>query len=172
MEITFRRLLPTDVAQYRALRLECLRDFPNHFGSTFAEEAAKPVLRMEAMIGSGSEEAFVVGAFDGEVLIGICGISRDPAGKRRHAADVIQMYVRESYSGRKVGLGLIQAAMAEAWKIPELNQLVLSVMTCAQPAARVYAQAGFEQFGFHKDYVQVGDRYEDALMMILFRNRG
>lgn len=172
MEISYRRLQPADAVLYRPLRLECLCEFPHHFGSSHAEEAAKPKLYMESQIESRSAEAFVVGAFDGGNLIGICGLRRDPAPKRRHAADVIQMYVQERYAGRKIGLGLMQALIAEAWKIEELEQLVLSVMTSAQAAIRVYGQAGFEQFGFHKDYIKVDDRKEDALMMILFRDRG
>lgn len=169
MNISYRRLLPSDVAAYHAIRLECLREFPCHFGASHAEQAALPKLWMEDKIETRSNEAFVVGAFDGEGLIGICGIHRDGALHRRHIATVVQMYVQAAYSGHKIGLGLMQATIGEAWKLPELEQLVLEVVTSSGSAVHVYGQAGFEQYGFHKDFLKIGDRYEDALLMVLFR---
>lgn len=171
MEITYRRLAAADAPSYRRLRLECLSEFSDHFGALYAVEVLKPKLHMETMIETGNTESFIVGAFDGAELIGICGIVRDPATKRRHIATVIQMYVQARYSGHRVGLGLLQALVAEAWKIAELEQLVLEVVTRSQNAIHVYGQAGFEQYGFHKDFLKIGERYEDALLMVLFRSR-
>ncbi len=171
MSITYRRLLPADAAAYRPLRLECLREFPYHFGAVHAEEAARPKLWMEEQIEAQSAEVFMVGAYDEGKLIGFCGITRDPASRRRHIARVIQMYVQATYTGRKIGLGLMQATIAEAWRCADLEQLVLEVASSNQGAVRVYAQAGFEQYGFHKDYMKEGTRYEDAYLMVLFRGK-
>ena len=99
------------------------------------------------------------------------GPRRDGARHRRHIATVIQMYVQAKYSGHRVGLGLLQATVAEAWKIAELEQLVLEVVTTSQNAIHMYGQAGFEQYGFHKDFLKFGEVYQDALLMIYFRGK-
>lgn len=169
MPITYRRLLPTDIPQYRAVRLECLREHPHNFGANYAEQSRLPKLWMETQIELGSNEAFVYGAFDEEQLIGICGLTRDGIEARRHVATVIQMYVQEPYTGRGIGQGLLQALMDAAWQIPELEQLVLDVVTSSQSAIYLYGKLGFEQYGFHKDHLKFGDDYQDALMMVRFR---
>ncbi len=169
MPITYRRLLPADIPQYRAVRLECLREHPHNFGASYASQAQLPKLWMETQIESGSEEAFAYGAFDGEKLIGICGLNRDQIEGRRHVASVVQMYVQAAYTGQGIGQALLQALMDAAWQIPGLEQLVLDVVTSSQSAIYLYGKLGFEQYGFHKDYLKVGDYYQDALMMVRFR---
>jgi RimJ/RimL family protein N-acetyltransferase len=169
--ITYRSLLPADIPQYRRVRLECLREFPRNFGATYEEQRAVPKMWMETQIEAQTTEAFSVGAFDDQALIGICGIHRDGAHRRRHIATVIQMYVQAQYSGRKIGFGLLQHTIAEAWKIAELEHLVLEVVTSSQNAIHIYGQAGFEQYGFHKDFLKYDKGYEDALLMVLFRGR-
>ena len=169
MNVTYRRLLPADIAQYRAVRLECLRAHPYNFGANYEEQSRLPKLWMETQIELGSDEAFVYGAFDAEKLIGICGLKRDAVAARRHVATVVQMYVQAPYTGRGIGQGLLQALMNAAWQIPELAQLVLDVVTSSQSAIYLYGKMGFEQYGFHKDYLKFGDYYQDALMMVRFR---
>jgi RimJ/RimL family protein N-acetyltransferase len=171
MEITFRRLVAADASQYRDLRLQCLHEFPHNFGTDYASQVALPKLYMETQIEVGNADVFAMGAFDNGKLIGIAGLSRDSAPYRRHIALVIQVYVQAAYSGRRVGLGMMQALIDEAWKIEGLEQLTLEVVTSSPQAIHIYGQAGFEQMGFHKDFLKMGDRYEDAVMMVLFRNK-
>jgi RimJ/RimL family protein N-acetyltransferase len=171
MDITFRRLAAADASLYRELRLECLREFPYNFGTDYASQLALPKLYMEAQIEAGNADLFAVGAFDGDKLVGIAGLSRDAAPHRRHIALVIQVYVQAAYSGRRVGLRLMQALKTEAWSLDGLEQLTLEVVTSSPQAIYMYGQAGFEQMGFHKDFLKIGDRYEDAVLMVCFRDR-
>lgn len=79
------------------------------------------------------------------------------------------MYVKPDYKGRKIGLQLLNTAVSEAFKIPELEQLLLGVATNNPSANRIYEQAGFVEYGFHKGYAKDGDRYTDERMMMLRR---
>jgi RimJ/RimL family protein N-acetyltransferase len=168
MEISFRRLLPADAPAYRSQRLACLREFPYQFGTDYASQMALPKLYIESQIEAQNPDVFLVGAFDQGQLIGIAGLTRDTAPHRRHIAQIIQVYVQAAYSGRRVGLRMMQALIAEAWQLG-LEQLHLEVVTSSPHAIYMYGQAGFEQMGFHPNYLKIGDRYEDALLMVLFR---
>ncbi len=89
MQIYYRKLIPGDeTAAYRRLRLECLKNFPDKFGSGYEEEAKASRLKFEGIIENQSAVNFMFGAFasDGN-LIGIVGFVRgdrqkqDTAGK-------------------------------------------------------------------------------------------
>ena len=84
MNIHFRKLLPSDTKQYRETRLGALKLFPENFGSSYETEAAKPKLAFEINIELQNDKAFIVGAFDGEKLFGICGFVQETNEKTRH----------------------------------------------------------------------------------------
>ena len=66
------------------------------------------------------DERFVVGAFDGEELVGIYGFVPFGMGVRQGfqiAGKLIQLYVKPAYRGRKIGLGLTNAVLQEVLKI-------------------------------------------------------
>lgn len=169
-EISFRRLLPTDSASYRTIRLECLKNFPQYFGSTYEEQVLLPKLAWETFIETQDPHRFIVGAFEGEALFGICGVNLETRAKTQHIGEIIQMYVKPEYSGKKLGLKLIQAAVAEAFKNPLVEQLLLNVVTTNISANRVYEQAGFVEYGVLKNNFKHNGEYSDQRMMVLFRN--
>jgi hypothetical protein len=47
MKITYSKLLPSHAKQYRELRLESLKLYPEFFGSSFEEQNKLPELRLE-----------------------------------------------------------------------------------------------------------------------------
>jgi len=162
--------LPTDTKQYREVRLEALKLFPEYFGSSFEMEAAKPKLAFEINIETRNDKAFIVGAFDEEKLVGICGFVQELSPKTQHRGLIIQMYVQPAYQGKKLGLQLIQATMAEAFKIPQVEQIALGVMTTNISAIKTYERAGFKEFGIHPGYSKIGHRYFDEKLMVVFRD--
>ncbi len=170
MAINYRKLLPTDAPQYRAIRLEALKLFPESFGSDYESEAAKPKLHMEISIEQQTTDTFLMGAFDGEKLFGICGFTRDLRPKVHHRGLIIQMYIHPAYQGKKQGLQLLQATIAETFKIPEVDQIVLGAITHNISAIKTYERAGFKEFGIHPNYLKIGDKYYDEKLMVLFRN--
>jgi len=76
------------------------------------------------------DDSFVIGAFDQKELIGICGFITfvlDDVIDLSNTGTIIQMYVRSTYSGRKIGLNLTNATIREAFSISDVNQIVLGV---------------------------------------------
>jgi RimJ/RimL family protein N-acetyltransferase len=144
--ITYRKLLPDDAARYREIRLESLKAHPEAFGSSYEKQARMPKLMFEAALEEPVDERFVVGAFDGQDLVGIFGyvpFAMDESLDAERAGTLIQMYVRPAYRGQKIGLGLTKAVVAEAFQDPELEQIVLGVKEANVRAIRVYEEAGF-----------------------------
>jgi len=146
MNISYRKLVSADSRQYREIRLESLKLHPESFGSTFNEQCQLPKLMFERALEQPIDDRFVIGVFDKQVLIGICGFipfALDNTHHFRKAGTLIQMYIKSAYRGRKIGLNLVSAVIDEAFKIPDIEQVVLSVKQGNMSAIRVYEQAGF-----------------------------
>ncbi len=146
MKITYRKLGPIDARPYRDIRLESLKLHPESFGSTFEEQRKLPKLMFEKALEGPVDDRFVIGAFDQQELVGICGFI--PFVSEYHqdfskAGTLIQMYVRPAYRGRKIGLGLVKVLLQEAFNIAGIEQIVLGVKEGNISAIRVYEQAGF-----------------------------
>lgn len=146
MSVSYRKLLPEHTRQYRDLRLESLKQHPEHFGSRYEEQVKLPELGLEPIIKKQDAEWFVIGAFAGEELIGICAFVPHNEFNLDQTGILIQMYVKEAFSGQKIGLGLTQALVTEALKLPDISQVMLEVNPKNAKAVHVYEQAGFERF--------------------------
>jgi len=149
MKITYRKLSAADSKLYREIRLESLKSHPESFGSSYEEQKQLPKLKFESVLERPVNESFIVGAFDGETLVGICGfipfIPSDEHGFQ-NAGVIIQVYVKSFYSGRKIGLNLVKAVIDEAFKLPDIEQIILEVAEGNISAIRVYEQAGFRTY--------------------------
>jgi RimJ/RimL family protein N-acetyltransferase len=170
MNITYRKLSPEESRKYKAIRLQCLKNFPEYFGSTYEEQITLPKLPFETYIEEQTPDKFTVGAFDREKLIGICSVSLETRKKTRHIGEIIQMYVNSAYKGKKIGLNLLQAAMQEAFSNPEIEQLKLSVVTTNASANRIYDQAGFKEYGHLKNNFKSDGQYFDQRLMVYYRS--
>ncbi len=86
-----RRLEPQDVAVYRELRLEGLKNHPEAFGASWDDEIDKPdawwTERLEANTVFG-------GWIDSSRLLGVAGFQVPGTAKQRHKAILWGMYVR------------------------------------------------------------------------------
>jgi RimJ/RimL family protein N-acetyltransferase len=149
LKIIFRKLNPDESKKYRLIRLESLQAHPASFGSSYEGQKLLPKLMFERALEQPKDERFVVGAFDRGELIGICGFvpgTSEYFEGLKNAGTLIQMYVRSSYSGKKIGLKLTTTLIEEAFKIPGMNHIVLGVREGNAPAIRVYQQAGFQPY--------------------------
>jgi RimJ/RimL family protein N-acetyltransferase len=150
MKITYSKLLPTHSKHYRELRLESLKLYPDFFGNSFEEQSKLPELRLESFIKQQDENNFVIGAFAEDTmrgnygLIGICGFAAHNDYGLDQTGILIQMYVQEAFSGQKIGLGLTDAILAEAFKPATIKHVLLAVNPRNTKAIRVYEQAGFQ----------------------------
>jgi GNAT superfamily N-acetyltransferase len=83
---------------------------------------------------------FLVGAFRGEELAGVGGVSRDPYDQTPGLGRVRHLYVLQRLRGMGVGGALVEAIVARArghWQI-------LRLRTSNPNAARLYERHGFQ----------------------------
>jgi len=111
------------------------------------------------------------GAFVEGVLVGSVGLVRDPRRKRRHAAEIVAMYVLSGHARRGIGRALLAHAIAVA-RDSGAEQLTLTVTQGNDAARRLYAAAGFATFGIEPRAIKVGDRYLAKEHMVLELLRG
>ena len=161
-EPEIRLLTCADTLAYRDIRLEGLRCHPEAFASTFEDERDRPLDRFKDLI----NQSLIFGAVLAQRLVGVVGLRAHTEVKLRHKATIWGMYVR--HEARQYGIGerLIDAAVAHA--PGHVEQLQLSVVTENEAARRLYAKAGFIEYGHQINALKHGGRYYDDILMVKF----
>jgi ribosomal protein S18 acetylase RimI-like enzyme len=154
-----RRLAPADAALFREIRLEGLEGDPDAFGSTFEDENAQPLAFFEQRLGNSA----VFGAFRGPELLGIAGFRVQPGPKHAHKGLLWGMYVRPTARRTGTGRKLVEAVIEHARGRVELLQL--TVISDNQPARRLYASLGFEEYGIERRAAKYRGMYHDDVLM-------
>jgi ribosomal protein S18 acetylase RimI-like enzyme len=169
MQITYRRLKPSESTDFRRVRLECLRAFPDVFGTLYEDEAGKAKLYFEEKIEQNGADVFFYGAFAGEKLIGIAGFVRGERTKTRHRGEIVSMYVDPAYRGARVGENLLRALLTEVFDTEGVEQVHLTAVADNRAAVGLYERIGFETFGVQKNYFKLGMRYWNQNFMQLMK---
>lgn len=164
-----RRLVEEDAPAYRALRLRALAEHPEAFTSSAEEEAIKPVQWSAERLAAapGRPHDLFLGAFDGDRLCGMVGLAGRYRSKEAHNASVVGMYVAPELARRGAGTALLDALIAQARALPQLEQLELSVTAGNLPALAIYRRCGFSEYGTMPRAIKVADRYFDKVHMVL-----
>ena len=169
MSIIYRRLKPGESGLYREIRLECLKNHPESFGSSYQAQSVLPWLAFEGFIEEQTADRFVTGAFDEDKLIGICAFNRESKEKLRHQGDIIQVYVKPVYKGQRVGYSLLSTTISDIFEQTSVEQLAITVTTANPAANKLYEQLGFREFAIHPRYLKVAGKYYDLRMMLLLK---
>jgi RimJ/RimL family protein N-acetyltransferase len=161
-EPEIRLLTCADTLAYRDIRLEGLRCHPEAFASTFEDERDRPLDRFKDLI----NQSLIFGAVLAQRLVGVVGLRAHAEIKLRHKAMIWGMYVR--HEARQYGIGerLIEAAVAYASS--HVEQLQLAVVTENEAARRLYAKAGFIEYGHQINALKHSGRYYDDILMVKF----
>ena len=164
--VTIRRLVPADLAAYKALRDQMLEAHPESFTSDPAPERAPEsyLSRLGLQHPEGGE--FTLGAWQLGRLVGAVTCERDARAKVRHIGHVIGMMVRPEARGRGIGALLLEACIAEA-RHAGLEMLTLTVTAGNAGAVRLYERHGFVAYGTLQRALKIGERYHDKLHMAL-----
>jgi ribosomal protein S18 acetylase RimI-like enzyme len=156
-----------DLAAYRELRLEALRAHPDAFGSDHDEQAAEPesawAQRIARSVEGRTGRLLLVEAAGGE-LAGMAAVYLDGGVKTRHVADLVSVYVRPGFRGRRLGDALIGEALA--WCATAGVRIVrLGVGTGNARAIRCYRRCGFQVCGVQPEAIRLGAVYFDEFQM-------
>ncbi|MGJ7508763.1 N-acetyltransferase family protein [Variovorax sp. GT1P44] len=164
--MTVRRLVPTDAADYRELMLEGYERHPDAFTSSAAERAALRLSWWEARLdASPRADQIVLGAFDGERLVGAAGLQFEPREKARHKANLFGMYVHPTSRQGGFGRELVSAALAFAAARDGVKLVQLTVTEGNVAAQRLYEQCGFVSFGVEPFAVALDGAYLSKVHM-------
>ena len=157
-----RLLACADAVPYREIRLEGLRRNPEAFASTFEDEREKPLDWFKERI----TQSRIFGAFIAQELVGVVGLRTHDDAKQRHKAMLWGMYVRREARQYGIGVRLVDAAVAHA--AGHVEQLQLAVVTENEAARRLYARAGFIEYGHQINALKQNGRYYDDILMVKF----
>jgi ribosomal protein S18 acetylase RimI-like enzyme len=119
------------------------------FMHPLAPEAADAFWR-DSLASADREERIVLGAFDGEELIGTVTLLLDLPPNQPHRAEIAKMMTRVSHRGRGVATALMHAAERMA---AERGRTLLVLDTAVEDgASRLYEALGFSLTGVIPDY--------------------
>ena len=165
MQHRLRRLTESDLASYRALRQQALKECPTAFGATPAGELALSDAQiLSRFAGAGGQAMW--GGFDsaGE-LCATLGLYRDTGEKTAHKGHLFAMYVAEQARGQGLASRLLAIAI-EHGKSLNLRQIMLGCNASNRRALRLYEQAGFRRYGLEPASLHVNGEFFDEVLMV------
>lgn len=167
--IVIRQLQIDDAGPYRALRLRALREFPQAFTSSHAEESGKPLEWSERRLALDAQRPHDVfmGAFKSDALCAMVGLQGRYRVKERHNATVVGMYVAPECACKGIGVALMHGLIARARSMPELEQIDLTVTAGNGHAEALYRRCGFVEYGRLDRAIRVGGEYLAKVHMVL-----
>jgi RimJ/RimL family protein N-acetyltransferase len=158
-DLHVRPLVAADVAAYRALRLQGLRDHRQAFGADADDEAAWAIDDWLARL----ERRSTFGAFLGDALVGTAALSVESGRKHGHRGCLVGMYVAPAARGLGAGRALVAAVLDQARG--RVETLELSVAIANAPAIALYLACGFRPYAIDADAIRVdGVPVDDVLM--------
>lgn len=159
-QLVTRQLAAADAAAFRSIRLEGLQANPEAFGSTYEAESGRTTEDFERSL----TRSHVVGAFSGDMLVGVAGFYVLDGPKVSHRGNIWGVYVRASERGNGVGKALISSLLDHARTL--VRQVHLSVVTSNAGATALYEGLGFVIYGTEPRALKVGDDYHDEYLMV------
>ncbi|EPJ52346.1 MAG: hypothetical protein OFPI_14160 [Osedax symbiont Rs2] len=142
MKISYKVLTGEHSEQYRALRLQSLKLYPEAFCAVYAEQVQLEKLYFQQLMEDDVQEHFMFGAFDDQQLVGLCGLITNTQ-RLLKAAEIIQMYINKDYRRLGIGLALISQVL-DTVKARKLTDIVLlEVLKDNSSAYEAYLKAGF-----------------------------
>ena len=109
----------------------------------------------------------VFGAFEGNDLVGIVGLSRDARAKLAHKGHIWGMYVAPSARHHGLARQLLEQALALARATVGVSKVVLHVDAANVHAIALYESLGFVVYGREPDAMRVDGQVRDELQMAL-----
>jgi ribosomal protein S18 acetylase RimI-like enzyme len=154
-----------DAPQFRALRLQGLREVPLAFASSYEEESETTVEVFAERL-KPNEGAAVFGAFVGSNLVGVAGLQREQMRKLSHKAFVWGVYVAPQARRAGCGYRLLSHVLSHAATKIGVRQVTLGVNSKNSEAIALYQKLGFVQFGLEQGYMLLEGQLHDEMHMV------
>lgn len=169
-QIQYRQLIATNYIDYRRVRLSCLAQYPDNFGTTYEEEFDSQSLKLDKAINAADNNNFAFGAFsaDGK-MIGICGFITTPGVMKQHRGEIVQLFVETHYARQGIGKKLLQQVINKAFANKQTEQIVLGVIYTNENAVNLYKQMGFIEYGRLEKYFKTATKYFTQSFLCLVR---
>jgi ribosomal protein S18 acetylase RimI-like enzyme len=167
VNMVLRPLTAADAEAYQALRLRSLREHPEAFALALEEEETTSLDAVARRLERSSTEWYILGAFEGEKLVGILSFRRWGGLKIRHRASIGGMYVLPESRRRGIGKALLEEAIQQARVLRGVEDLILAVTVGNERARSLYLTVGFVPVAIDPRYIKVGERYFDIEWMQL-----
>lgn len=169
-KITFRRLDESDVFLYREFILTGCRETPLDVGLTEKEWGAKNTYKaLEAQFRQHDNNPgrFILGAYDGNKLVGTLGFTRNEPIMTRHIAWIWGVQVDSQYRNQGIAKSLFKEMLISSCKCEGLEQIRLKVRSDNETAIKVYQSIGFQFIAKEPEVLKWGDRYIDQFWMMM-----
>lgn len=166
--LQLRVLRESDAPAFRGLRLLALEESPTAFGADPQYERTMALQQMATRIApDDGEGSAVLGVFDGDALVAVAGLHREPGLKNRHTAFIWSVYVAPGYRRGGVGSLLLRETIAHARTVEGLRRVNLTVNATNAPALDLYRRLGFVEYGRQPESLFVDGVYHDEILMSL-----
>ncbi len=168
MNYIYRKVSAQDIDEFYRLRLEGLQKFSRAFWETPDEFISKGLEFHKQRLEKVSEvrDSFIIGAFESDSLIGICGCKLEDVIKGYHRAMIWGMYVSADSHGKGIGGGVLDAAIEAAAETEGLECLFLFVAADNLPAIGLYHSRGFRSYGIEPMSLKDNGEFVREFMMI------
>ncbi|MAS38173.1 MAG: hypothetical protein CL610_29520 [Anaerolineaceae bacterium] len=137
------QLTADDWQAYKAIRLEALRNAPQAFGSTYADNMKHPdsFWRGRLEEAAAGERSWLLFARHEDQLVGLIGAFNDDDPT---AVQIISMYITPAFRGQGVASALMSAILNILQQQARFQVARLTVNAEQTAAVRLYERLGFE----------------------------
>ncbi|MCV0429105.1 MAG: GNAT family N-acetyltransferase [Roseibium sp.] len=164
MNIEIRQIHADEVAAFRQIRLEALKNEPSSYASSYEDWI---ILTTEDWQERLKEPVFV--AFQAGEPVGIMGLLRQRASKMSHRATIVMVYVRENLRGNGIADKLLKAVVETSGE-RGIAQLELTVSAENMAAIEFYKRQGFTEVGrIPGGFLHQGREIDDLIMVYRLR---
>ena len=160
----YRVLEKSDAEQFKTLRLEALKNYPEAFGNSYEDEKKYSTAMFEKRIESG-ENSFTLGAFDNNHLIAIASFYCERGFYLIHRGNIISVYCQKGYQGQGIAYRLMNVLLSKIQKLDAIRVVYLAVNTHNEKALTLYRKLGFVEYGIDAYSLYDQKVYHSELLM-------
>lgn len=153
-----------DWREYRQLRLRALKEDPEAFSSSYADDLNRPdeIWQQRVAAATQGDRSWLLFARQNNQLVGMIGAFLE--GESAEVATVVSMYVPKEARRRGISLRLMDELLRILSGRPDLKKAELRVNATQRPAIQLYKRFGFRQTGSQPSTTGAGQVVQQIMM--------